>query len=76
MNQAALFHFAIQKNDRVFQFIIQPGSPWEEVEQALEQFKKEFQDLRVQVEAEALKKDMDEAAANANPAPVEAELVS
>ena len=72
MNQAALFHFAIQKNDRLYQLIVQPGSPWEELEAALEAFKKEFQDLRVQVEAEALKKDQE---AKSSPATVEAELV-
>jgi hypothetical protein len=62
MNQAALFHFAVQKNERLYQFIVQPGAPWEELDEALDQLKKEFHELRAQVEAEALKKDQDEAA--------------
>ena len=35
MDQAVIFNFAIVKNQRVYQFLVQPGAPWEEVYEAL-----------------------------------------
>lgn len=42
MHEVTLHHFAIQKNERVYQFIIQPGISFEELEAAIEEFKVEF----------------------------------
>jgi len=42
MNQYALLHFAITKNDRLFQILIQPGTPWEDLDEVLREFHVEF----------------------------------
>lgn len=68
MNQYALFHFSITKNDRLFQFILQPGTPWEDLELALADFKEQFAQLR----QEAEKKEQEKQAESPT---VEAELV-
>lgn len=53
IDQAVLFHFACKKNDRVYQIILQPGAPWAEITEVLEDFKLEFQKLEQQaLEAE------------------------
>jgi hypothetical protein len=51
MNQFALFHFTIEKNDKLYQFVIQPGSSWEDIENVL----KEFQDKMLELKIEAQK---------------------
>jgi hypothetical protein len=51
MNQALLFDFSLEKNGRVYQFLIQGGAPWEEVDEVLDQLKKEFVVLRAEVVA-------------------------
>lgn len=53
MNQFALFHFTIEKNNKVYQFIVQPGSPWEDIEEAL----KEFQENMLALKEEAKKNE-------------------
>lgn len=74
MNQAVLFHFAIQKNDRVYQFQVQPGAPWEEIQATLDEMKAEFVVLQQQAEKAAAEKN--EVKPEEAQAPVEAELVS
>jgi hypothetical protein len=64
MNQAVFFHFAIQKQERIYQFIVQPGSPWEEVESVLEDFKKDFNELREKLAAEEAAKKESQPAVN------------
>lgn len=51
MNQFALFHFTIEKNEKLYQFVIQPGSSWEDIETVL----KEFQDKMLELKIEAQK---------------------
>src|SRR5258708_36643134 len=50
MNQHVMFHFSLVKNERVYQLIIQPGAPWQEIEEVMEEFGKEF--LRLKKEAQ------------------------
>lgn len=47
MNQFALLHFAITHNERVYQILIQPQTPWTDLEEALEIFKKEFVQAKI-----------------------------
>ena len=42
MNHYALFHSALQTNDKYYQFSWQPGTPWTEIYAALDQFKTEL----------------------------------
>lgn len=42
MNQFVLFHFAITKNDRIYKFSVQPGAPWEDIEEVFKEFEREF----------------------------------
>lgn len=42
MNQFALLHFTINKNDRIYQVVVQPGAPWEDLEAVLHEFHQEF----------------------------------
>lgn len=51
MNQYMLYHFTINKNDRVFQLIIQPGTPWEDLEEVMAEFTSQF--LQIKAEAKA-----------------------
>lgn len=39
MDQQVLFHFMVKKNDRFFQFIVPPGTQWDEIQSALDEFK-------------------------------------
>lgn len=48
MDQFVLLHFAVRKNERLYLFQVQPNSPWEEVYEALDEFKKEFSVLQEQ----------------------------
>lgn len=68
LNQYALFHFSITKNDRVFQFIVQPGTPWDDLDLALADFKEHFVQLRQETEKKEQEKQ-------AEATVVEAELV-
>lgn len=72
MDQYVVFHFNIKKNDRNYQVIIQPGSPFEEVQEVLEQFKADFKELQAK-QIEAAEKAKHEAEQEA--IPVEAEIV-
>ena len=45
MNQAVLFNFALQRDQRVYQLSLQPGAPWEEIYGVLDEFKLEMQKL-------------------------------
>jgi hypothetical protein len=56
MNQFALLHFTITKNDRLFQVVLQPGTPWPDLEEALEEFKAEFLKAKKEQEDLAAKK--------------------
>jgi hypothetical protein len=62
MNQFALFHFTIEKNNKVYQFIVQPGSPWEDIEEAL----KEFQENMLTLKEEAKKNEAASLVANSD----------
>lgn len=53
MDSFALFNFVIKNNDKIFQFSVQPGCPWQEAQDALEQFKKELENLRLEQEKKA-----------------------
>jgi hypothetical protein len=46
MNQFALLHFTLHKNDRIYQVVLQPGYPWEDLEVVLDDFKKEFASMK------------------------------
>ena len=50
MNQFVLFHFVITKNDRVYEFSVQPGTPWDDIEEVLEEFKEKFRQLKIDTE--------------------------
>lgn len=50
MNQFALFHFTIDKNNRLFQFVIQPGTPWEDIEEVLKEFQEKLLDLKAEAQ--------------------------
>lgn len=50
MNQFALFHFTIEKNNKLYQFVVQPGSSWEDIESALDEFKTNMQDLKAEAQ--------------------------
>lgn len=54
MNQFVLFHFTINKNDRVYQFSMQPGVSWEDIEAVCDEFKQEFLKLK----QEAIEKEL------------------
>ena len=71
MNQYVLFNFAVQKNDRLYQFQCLPGSPWEELEEVIQEFK----DHVAKLKAEAIKAEAEKKAAEESPV-VEAEVVS
>lgn len=53
MDKFALYHFAINKNDRVFKLSLQPGSPWEDLFAVLEEFKADFQKMKLEEEEKA-----------------------
>jgi len=51
MNSFAFFNFVIQKNNKTFQFSVQPGCPWEEAQAALDEFKSELEKLKIEQES-------------------------
>lgn len=53
MDSFAFFNFVIKKNDKAFQFSVQPGCPWNEAQEALDEFKSELEKLRVDQESKA-----------------------
>lgn len=66
MNSWTMYNFAAvrdfeandQKNQRVYQFSLQPGAPWDEIEGVLEEFKTEMKRLKEIAEAnDAAKKE-------------------
>jgi len=69
MNQAQLLVYGLKHNDKVFQFLIQPGSTFEEVDEILNQFKKEFSGMKIEAEKQLAEKKAQEA-------PVDAEIVN
>ena len=74
MDSFALFHFAIKKNDRVYQVVLQPGAPWDEINQVMDDFKAEFAALKLKADEEAAKKP--EESAVVEPAVLDPEIVS
>jgi hypothetical protein len=73
MDKFILYHFAVVKNGRVYKFSCQPGSPWEDAFDALDEVKFEFQKQQ-----EAEKQAQAAKAASEQPAPadsVEPEVV-
>lgn len=48
MNQLMLFHFMITKNDKHFQFLAQPGTNFDEIEAALNEFQAKFTEMKNQ----------------------------
>lgn len=46
MNQLVMFHFVINLNEKHFQFLAQPGTNFDEIESALEEFKVKFAELK------------------------------
>lgn len=58
MNQYVLFHFTVTKNDRLYQFAVQPGTPWEDVEAVLDEMKASI----ITLKEEAIKKEAEEKA--------------
>lgn len=77
MNQAITFNFAIQKNERVYQLVVLPGSPWEEIDEVLLEFQKEMLALKAAaLEAEAKKNLVEsEVAKSSEEVVIEPELV-
>lgn len=59
MDQFALFNFAVRINNRMYRMVVEPGSPWEDLDEALVQFTSGFKTLK-----EEAKKKEEEAAAN------------
>lgn len=50
MDSFALYHFSITRNNRICQMLVQPGTPWEEVEAFLEEFRTGFAQQRLEAE--------------------------
>lgn len=67
MQQHLVLHFSIVKNERVYQLMLQPGSPYEELKEVLEQFKADFDELQRQA-----KEKEEQAAQESNDNAVEA----
>jgi hypothetical protein len=72
MNQFLVFHFNINKNDKNFQLMMQPGCSYEEVAEVLEQFKVEFVELQRLAKE---KEEADKAAAEKQVEEVQPEVV-
>lgn len=70
MNQFVLFHFAKTIEDKYFQFSMQPQSTWEQIDQALV----EFREAMVKLKEEKIKEEEDRKAKEAAQA-VEPEVV-
>jgi hypothetical protein len=50
MDSFALYHFSVTRNNRICQMLVQPGTPWEEVDAFLEEFKAGFAQQRADAE--------------------------
>lgn len=48
MNKATLYHFNITRGEWIFIFEMMPGTPWQEIFDSLDEFKKNFQELKDQ----------------------------
>lgn len=72
MQQHLVLHFSIVKNERVYQLLLQPGSPYEELQEVLEQFKVDFHDLQQQAIEKQKEAAEKEAAEKSNEAAEEA----
>ena len=72
MDQFLVLHFNIQKNERNYQLMIQPGAPFEDIYAVLDELKDSFKKIQEeQLEKERVAKEEAEKEA----VPVEAELV-
>lgn len=64
MDQFIKFHFTITHNNKIYEFQLDPGSSWEDLEAVLEKFQHQFSILKdASVKAEQEKKDVDQSAA-------------
>lgn len=68
-----MLHFNLQKNERNYQLMIQPGSPFEDIYAVLDELKESFQ--KIQEEQQEKERQAKEEAEK-EAVPVEAELVS
>ena len=50
MNQHLVIHFSVVKNERVYQLMLQPGSPYEEAVEALKEIQQGILDLQKQAQ--------------------------
>ena len=50
MDSFAMYHFILQRNNRMCQILIQPATPWDEVEAFLDEFKAGFAQQRLEAE--------------------------
>lgn len=51
MNSCTLANFVIQKSpDKAYVFQFLPGTNWDEIQSALDEFKTEFAQLKIQIE--------------------------
>jgi hypothetical protein len=57
MDSFAFFNFVIKKDNKIFQFSVQPGTPWQEAHVVLDQFKDELEKLRISQESKPDSKD-------------------
>jgi hypothetical protein len=48
MDQYIVLHFNVKKGERNYQLMLQPGAPFEEVQEVLELFKADFAELQKQ----------------------------
>jgi hypothetical protein len=64
-NQEVKYRFSTLKNERLFEFLITPGTPWDDIYEVLSGFSDEFKKLQETAAA-------NEALAKANSQPIEA----
>jgi hypothetical protein len=60
MNQFALINYTLEKNERIIRLVFQPGTPWQDALEALDEFKTEILILKEEAEraeAERLSKE-------------------
>lgn len=74
MDQYLFLNFAINKNERSYQLLIQPGAPFEDIQAILDQYKADFATLQEQQKAKAEEEKSKAEAVVSEP--VEAEVVS
>jgi glycerol-3-phosphate cytidylyltransferase-like family protein len=48
-NQEMKFRFSMVKNERLFEFLVTPGTPWEDVHAALDEYKTDFVALEAEI---------------------------